>query len=910
MGIILYNIIIYPLVQILNLCYLFFFKIFNSHGISVISVSLSVSILTLPLYFEAEKWQQLERNIQKKLEPKMAKIKAVFRGDERYMVLSAFYRQNHYHPIYSLRSSIGLLLQIPFFIAAFSFLSKLNTLIDTPFWIISNLEAPDGLIKIEGGQGKILVINILPILMTLINFAASAIYINNQSLKKEKIQLFGMALIFLILLYNSPSALVLYWTCNNVFSLIKNALQKTKYSRSIIFGTACFCGILLAVYVLFFHHGALYKRLIVIVAVLLMLLFPLFIKLLKRVSEKLRSAFINRDMAIRQTGTVVISAFILFLLTGVVIPSSLVASSVEEFSFIDRYASPLPFIFNTAEQAFGVFVLWGLSIYFLLSGYKKYFMTAVVTILAVCGILNTFIFPGKYGVMTVDLKFSSRDILIPSISSLLINVFVLFSAFVLTIFLLHCRKKQILQSCLIITLLALSVAGIYNISGIYRKFKQVNLQRDIDWNSFAALTNDENIYTPIYEFSKTGKNVLIIMLDRAIPGFVPQILKEKPELHDQLSGFVFYPNTISFGAHTIYGAPPLFGGYEYAPAEINARKNETLNSKYNESLLVLPKIFLENEYKVTVTDLPMYEESIQNVFAPFPQIKTANIMNKYTKDWMDRHPDIQPVSIRTFNLLNDRLIYFSFLKCAPLLFRHFIYNYGDWLSAQHKNTNLTTIESYSMLDILPEITSFSDTEYNTLTMMVNDLTHEPAFLQAPDYTIPHLASTNWGDGPFAFEDSYHTIIAALLLLGKWFDYLKENGVYDNTRIIIVSDHGINDFSAFDGNIVLPTGECLQFYTALLLFKDFGAEGNISIDNQFMVNADTPILAVKEIISNPVNPFTGKALQAKKDNGVTITSSQNFYKPQHKYGYDIGSGEWLHVRDSIFDPQNWKKVIIE
>ena len=36
---------------------------------------------------------------------------------------------------------------------------------------------------------------------------------------------------------------------------------------------------------------------------------------------------------------------------------------------------------------------------------------------------------------------------------------------------------------------------------------------------------------------------------------------------------------------------------------------------------------------------------------------------------------------------------------------------------------------------------------------------------------------------------YHANAAALLRLGEWFDWMREQGVYDNTRIIIVSDHG-------------------------------------------------------------------------------------------------------------------------
>jgi len=914
----LYNIIIYPLVQMFDLCYLFIFRIFDNHGISVIGVSFAVSLFTLPLYFEAEKWQQIERNIREKMSDKVTKIKAVFKGDERYMVLSSFYRQNHYHPIYSLRSSIGIFLQIPFFIAAYSYLSKLDTLFGTPFLFIENLGSPDGLFKIKINNGTVFFVNILPILMTIINFAASFIYLKNikasQSSLIEKIQLFGIAIVFLVLLYNCPSALLLYWTCNNLFSLIKNILQKTKYSNLIIFSTACLCGVLLAIFVLFFHHGVLYKRIIVALFGLSVFCFPFLFKLVKRIIGRLRTIIEKNDTAITQKRTIVFASFILFLLAGVVIPSSLIASSVEEFSFIEQYASPLPFVLHTAEQAFGFFVFYVLGIYFLLRGNLKYFLTAFVTIISICALINTFIFSGNYGVITIEMKFSSREILVPSLILLLINTFSLLIICGLILFLLFYQQKIIIQFSQIIILIALFSAGIYRTTEIYSEFNQIKKQINIEHNSFVSMSNsgiknDDGSYIPIYEFSKTGKNVLFIMLDRAIPGFIPYILKEKPELTEQFSGFTFFPNTISFGSHTIYGAPALFGGYEYSPAEINSRLDESFSKKYDEAFLVLPKIFLENNYKVTITDLPLYELKIQDIpdFLLSSDIKAANIMKLYTEDWLSRHPDIHLFSIS--NLLNNRLLYFSFLKCSPLIFRHYIYDDGLWLASENGNTPLNTIESYSMLDILPEITSFIENNNNTFILMVNMLPHEPAFLQAPDYTIPPITSTNKGTGKFALDYYYHINIASLLLLGKWFTFLKENEIYDNTRIIVVSDHGINAFSNFDGNIILPTGECLEFYTSLLLFKDFNAK-EFTIDNQFMVNADTPILALQNIISNPVNPFTGKSIESKKNNGVTITSSQNFSKAQFKNRYNIASTEWLHVQNSIFDIKNWKKVKIE
>ena len=121
----LYTIIIYPLIQLIEFSFMLFYSVFKNEGISVIGVSLAVSIGTLPLYIVAEHWQQVQRDTEKRLDPGIQRIKSVFKGDEQYMILSTFYKQNHYHPLMALRSSFGLLIQIPFFIAAYSFLSNL-----------------------------------------------------------------------------------------------------------------------------------------------------------------------------------------------------------------------------------------------------------------------------------------------------------------------------------------------------------------------------------------------------------------------------------------------------------------------------------------------------------------------------------------------------------------------------------------------------------------------------------------------------------------------------------------------------------------------------------------------------------------------------------------------------------------
>ena len=82
-------------------------------------------------------------------------------------------------------------------------------------------------------------VNVLPILMTVINLASALVYTHNMT-RRDKMQLYGMAAVFLVLLYDAASGLVLYWTCNNIFSLGKNIvyslLERVQKPAAAIFG--------------------------------------------------------------------------------------------------------------------------------------------------------------------------------------------------------------------------------------------------------------------------------------------------------------------------------------------------------------------------------------------------------------------------------------------------------------------------------------------------------------------------------------------------------------------------------------------------------------------------------------------------------------------------------------------------
>jgi len=142
-----YSITIFPLEFIMQLVLQKVYLLTGSYGKSLIAVSAVVSIGVLPFYHVAEKWQDAERTVQRKMKAKIDEFKSVLSGYELHASLHTLYRQHNYHPIYAARTSVGILIQIPFFLAAYQLLSHYDALNNISFWFVRDLGKADGLIQ-------------------------------------------------------------------------------------------------------------------------------------------------------------------------------------------------------------------------------------------------------------------------------------------------------------------------------------------------------------------------------------------------------------------------------------------------------------------------------------------------------------------------------------------------------------------------------------------------------------------------------------------------------------------------------------------------------------------------------------------------------------------------------------------
>jgi hypothetical protein len=77
----------------------------------------------------------------------------------------------------------------------------------------------------------------------------------------------------------------------------------------------------------------------------------------------------------------------------------------------------------------------------------------------------------------------------------------------------------------------------------------------------------------------------------------------------------------------------------------------------------------------------------------------------------------------------------------------------------------------------------------------------------------------------------------------------------------------------------------------------------------MTNADVPILALSGQIENPVNPFTGKALNGdtKKDPMyIAVSGTIHLENPDETRFIFDPKQDW-YVHGGIFEEKNWTRV---
>ena len=130
--------------------------------------------------------------------------------------------------------------------------------------------------------------------------------------------------------------------------------------------------------------------------------------------------------------------------------------------------------------------------------------------------------------------------------------------------------------------------------------------------------------------------------------------------------------------------------------------------------------------------------------------------------------------------------------------------------------------------------------------------------------------------------------------------------YDNTKIIIVSDHSY----FYTPSLMIDLGmEQYNGYWALLLMKDFNSRGKLKRSGEFMTTAETAYLASRHL-TNRVNPYTGKIITNDYKNHGAFLVDNVSWRLEDKQMRSFNFDSYYIVKDNIFEKTNWQKFNYE
>ena len=207
----------------------YFFKLLGNYGLAIIAVTVCIRLVFYPL----ANFSFRSMGKMKLLQPEMTRLKELHKDDKMKLQqeMMALYKREKVNPM---SGCLPILVQIPVFFALYKVLFVTIEMRHMPFYgWIHDLSAKDpttifnlfGLIP--WSPPEFLIIGIWPILMGLSMWLQQKLNPKPPDPIQQKI--FAFFPIFLtVILAPFPSGLVIYWTFNNIFTMIQQYYIQSK----------------------------------------------------------------------------------------------------------------------------------------------------------------------------------------------------------------------------------------------------------------------------------------------------------------------------------------------------------------------------------------------------------------------------------------------------------------------------------------------------------------------------------------------------------------------------------------------------------------------------------------------------------------------------------------------------------
>lgn len=417
------------------------------------------------------------------------------------------------------------------------------------------------------------------------------------------------------------------------------------------------------------------------------------------------------------------------------------------------------------------------------------------------------------------------------------------------------------------------------------------------------------------QYAKGKENVLILFLDRFMGGFVETIMEQEPSLAARLDGFTWYPRTIGAGQNTIAGFHPILGGYDYMPREMTSRKRP-LRDVAAESYAILPFNFTTKGYGSNLVN-PRglgFTSDGDCTFIALPG-RCARIAPAVQKRFALEYGI--PLTVLDDAPYYDVLAFLGAMRIAPYGLREIVNRRGLSVIAS-AHSAASTLKEWAELKALPDLSS-TDADRGQLDILINALPHEPFFMGkdcVPRTQAPTIEPEEVGLGHDVGEFEVRHFVTAkctLELVADYFDWMRQAGVYDVTKIVVVSDHGVADVGS--GTVkdrskrAVAGGTTDNLYArtrTLLLVKERNAHGALVTSEEYLPNAEVPRIVCKEL-GGCVNPYLeNRPIEALGRDVPFVVTTVPFQYALQIDAYEVQREDEVDGRDP-FLASNWRRI---
>jgi len=190
-----------------------------SWGWSIVIMTICIKLLFWPLTAKASKSQKRMAKIQ----GPMAEMKEKYKDNPQKIQQETLklFKEHQVNPV---AGCLPMIIQMPIFLGLFYMLRTASELRHEPFLWVNDLSLPDTQFEINGFP-----INILPMIMGVTMFFQMSMMPVSPTADPMQQKIFKfLPFIFLVFLYNFASGLVVYWTVQNILTIVQQKIINSR----------------------------------------------------------------------------------------------------------------------------------------------------------------------------------------------------------------------------------------------------------------------------------------------------------------------------------------------------------------------------------------------------------------------------------------------------------------------------------------------------------------------------------------------------------------------------------------------------------------------------------------------------------------------------------------------------------